>query len=438
MKEITTIGKARLQSFFDAGTFVELGAHICRPCMKTEAEGVVCGYGSLGGRLVFAFSQDSAAMKGALDGRHADKILRTYEKALSVGAPIVGFFDCAGAVVFDGAAALAGYGKLLSTVSAASGEIPQIAVISGTCAGSMASVAALFDFTVTIRGASRLYVSSPALVGDEVGSAEYAYEKGNAARIADSEIEAFATVKQLLSYLPDHADQGVPALETADDPNRALALAGRTTAREAMEAAVDTGTFFPLYGGLGESATVGFAAMGGVCAAVIALDGEMDLASVSKMSRILSFADRMGLPVVTFVNCCGIADSAVEEPAMASALAALAAVQAEGDAPRVTAIVGDALGAGFIFGGSRALGADMVLALPDTEIAAMTARSAVAFLWNDRITPELSREALEAEWRETNARPEAAAADGEVDDIIAPAELRARLIAALFMLVYEE
>lgn len=438
MKETNTVGRSRLQAFFDAGTFVELGAYICRPGKETEAEGVVCGYGSLGGRLTFAFAQDSSAMKGALDGRHAGKIIRTYEKALSVGAPIVGFFDCAGAVVFDGAAALAGYARLLSIVSAASGEIPQIAVISGVCAGTMASVAALFDFTVTVKGQSRLYVSSPTLVGDEVGSAEYAFEKGNAALIAEDEAGAFATVRQLLSYLPDNADHGVPALETADDPGRALGLADRTTAKEALEATVDAGTFLPVFGGFGENATVGFAAMGGVSTAVIALDGELDLAAVSKMNRMLSFADSMGLPTVTFVNCKGVSASAAEEPAMASALATLAAVQAEGDAPRVTAIVGDALGAGFIFGGARSLGADMVLALPGTEIAAMTARTAVAFLWNDRITPELSREALEQEWRETKATPEAAAADGEVDDIVASAELRARLCAALFMLVSEE
>lgn len=438
MKETNTVGKSRLQAFFDAGTFVELGAYICRPGKEAEAEGVICGYGSLGGRLVFAFAQDSSAMKGALDGRHADKIVRTYEKALSVGAPIIGFFDCAGAVVFDGAAALAGYGRLLSIVSAASGEIPQIAVISGVCAGTMASVAALFDLTVTVKGASRLYVSSPTLVGDEVGSAEYAFEKGNAALLAEDEADAFATVRRLLSYLPDNADHGVPAVDTADDPARAVALADRTTAKEALEASVDTGSFMELFGGLGEAATVGVASLGGVSTAVIAIDGELDLAAVSKMNRMLSLADCMGLPTVTFVNCKGVAASAAEEPAMASALASLAAVQAESDAPRVTAIVGDALGAGFIFGGSRALGADMVLALPGTEIAAMTARSAVAFLWNDRITPELSREALEQEWRETRAKPEAAAADGEVDDIVAPAELRARLCAALFMLVSEE
>ena len=433
MKDVNSVAARRLKAFFDSGTFVELGAYISRPGAVDTAEGVVCGYGAMNGRLVFAFAQDSSSMKGALDGRHADKILRTYEKALSVGAPVVGFFDCAGAVVFDGAAALAGYGKLLRTVSEASGVIPQIAVISGTCAGTMASVAALFDLTVTIDGVSRLYVSSPTQVGDTVGSAAYAYEQGNAALLAKTEEEAMATVRTVLSYLPDHADHGIPALESADDPAR-IALNGRTSAKEAMSAAVDAGSLCELYGGYGAPVTAGFATMGGMSCVALALDGELNLAAISKLTRLLSFADTFGLPAVTFVNCVGVAADAAEEGALAQALAALAAVMAEGTAPRVTAIVGDAVGAGFIFGGSRALGADLVLALPETEIAALTARSAVAFLWNDRITPELSREALEQEWRETKATPEAAAADGEVDDIVAPAELRARLIAALYML----
>lgn len=434
MKENNTAGITRLKSFFDDGTFVELGAYIRRPGNEESLEGVVCGYGSLGGRLVFAFAQDSSLMKGALDGRHAEKIVRTYEKALSVGAPIVGFFDCAGAVVFDGAAALAGYGTLLRTVSGASGEIPQIAVISGTCAGTMASVAALFDMTVTIKEKSRLYVSSPALVNEEIGTAEYAFEHGNAAILADTEGEALVAVKKLLSYLPDNADHGIPAVATADDPSRALAIGSRTTAKEALGAVVDAGSFYEVFGGFGENAVVGFASMGGISTVMIALDGEMDLAAISKMNRMLSFADDMGLPVVTLVNCKGVAANALEEPAMASALASLAALQAEGDAPRATAIVGDAVGAGFIFGGSRALGADLVLALPDAEIAALNASAAVAFLWNDRITPDVTREALEKEWRETRATAEAAAATGEIDDVVSPAELRARLIAALLML----
>ena len=425
----------RLKAFFDDGTFVEIGAYISRSGVTGDAEGVTCGYGSLCGRLVFAFAQDSSLMKGALDGRHADKILRTYEKAMAVGAPIVGFFDCAGAVVFEGAAALAGYGKLLTAVSTASGVIPQIAVISGTCAGTMAAVASLYDFTVTVKGASRLYVASPTQLGAEIATAEYAFEKGNAALLAENEADAFAKVAQLINYLPDHAEHGTPALETSDDPNRRLAMSDRTSAAVALAAAVDAGSFTELYAGYGEAVKVGFASLGGVSSAVVAMDGELDLASIEKIDRMMSFADAMDLPAVTFVNCNGIKQNAEEEPKLAAALAALARTLAEGTAPRVTAIVGDAIGAGFIFGGSRALGSDMVFALPGTEIAALTARSAVAFLWNDRITPELSREALEEEWRNTNATPEAAAATGEVDDIIDPAELRARLIAALFMLI---
>lgn len=434
MKDVNSVAAKRLKAFFDGGTFVEIGAYISRPNAADTAEGVVCGYGSVDGRLIFAFAQDSSSMKGALDGRHADKIARTYEKALAVGAPIVGFFDCAGAVVFDGAAALAGYGKLLRAASDASGVIPQIAVISGTCAGTMAAVAALFDFTVTVEGASKLYVSSPTQLGEDQSSAAVAFEKGNAALLAADEQAALGTVRSLLAYLPDNADHGIPALETADDPGRVALAADRTTAAEALAAVVDAGSFFELYGGCGSAVKAGLATMGGMSSVALALDGELDLAAIAKMSRMLSFADVFGLPAVTFVNCSGVAADAENEPALAQALAALAAVMADGTAPRVTAIVGDAIGAGFIFGGSRALGADLVLALPGTEIAALTARSAVAFLWNDRITPELSREELEKEWRETKATPEAAAADGEVDDIVAPAELRARLISALYML----
>ena len=180
--------------------------------------------------------------------------------------------------------------------------------------------------------------------------------------------------------------------------------------------------------------TAALATLGGVSTLALAIDGELDLDSVIKMRRMLDLADALGMPALTLVNCEGVAADAAAEPRMARELAQLARVLAEGTAPRVTAVVGAAIGAGFIFGGSRALGADLVLALPAAEIAALSAKAAVAFLWNDRITPELSREALEQEWRETRATAESAAATGEVDDIVAPAELRARLIAALLML----
>lgn len=429
MKNEKTIGKERLLAFFDAGTFVELGAYICRPG-SDDTEGVVCGYGAKDGRLVFAFSQDPSQMRGALDARHAEKIALTYQKALAVGAPIVGFFDCAGAAVFDGAAALAGYGTLLSVAAKASGKIPQIAVISGVCAGTMASVAALFDLTVVIKEKSLLYTASPSLVGEEIGTAEYAAANGNAACIAENEQQAFAVVGKLLSYLPDCAGGNLPTC-AIDDLNRALAIGDGVSAADALAASVDAGSLTALYADFSDTVTAGLAFMGGIPCAVIALDKLLTLSGAKTVARLLAFAESFRLPTVTFVNCEGVAQE--EQPELALTLAALAKALANSTAARVTAIVGKAIGAGFLFGGAKTLGADMVYALPGAEISTLTAKTGVAFLWNDRITAEVSREDLEKEWRDA-ACPEAAAAQGEVDDIVAPAELRARVLAALMML----
>ena len=432
MKNQETVGRIRLANFFDAGTFVELGAYVCRP-ESTNAEGVVCGYGARAGRLVFAFAQDSTQMKGALDARHAKKIADTYEKAMAAGAPIVGFFDCAGAVVFDGAAALAGYGTLLGAVNAARGVIPQIAVICGACTGTMAAVAASFDLTVVIEGKSRLYTTSPTLIGEEFGSAAFAAESGTAAVVADSEEAALARVGELLSYLPDRAHGNRPETNT-DDLNRALTLPEGASAKQVLEAMVDAGRFAPLYASYAEAVTAGFANLGGVSCTVIALDGWLSVDAVRKMTAVQALAGRMGMPIVTLVNCEGILPDADGEAQIAKALADLAGLMTRVRVPRVCAIVGAAIGAGFLFGGAKTLGTDVVLALPSAEIAAMSASAGVAFLWNDRITPECSRYELEAQWRAECASPEAAAATGEIDDIAAPEELRARVLAVLMML----
>ncbi len=427
MKENSSVARERLSAFFDAATFVELGAFIRRPGNVNETEGVVCGYGAVGGRLVFAFAQDASAMRGAVDGRHAEKIAKLYEKAMSVGAPVVGMLDSAGAVVFDGAAALSGYGVLLDTVASASGVIPQLALVHGACTGTMAALAALFDFTVVSEGAS-LYVT-----GGE-GSAAAAYAAGNAALLATNEQEAFAKLKALLTYLPDDNCSLAERLATGDDPNRVVALDTKTTAAAALSAVIDSGAFLELYGGCGSEVKVGFATLGDLPAALAAIDGKLTLNGVEKLTRIMRFADAYGMPLVTLLNCEGIAQDAANDLQLAKALARLARAESECDTARVTAIVGAAVGAGLIFGGSKTLGADMVLALPDAEISALTAKTAVAFLENDRITPTLDRAALEREWREKNATALQAASVGEVDDIIAPAELRARIIAALYML----
>ena len=229
---------------------------------ENENEGVVCGYGAVGGRLVFAFAQDESAMKGAVDGRHAEKIAMLYEKAVSVGAPIVGMFDSAGAVVFDGAAALSGYGVLLDTVASAAGVVPQIALVHGKCVGTMAAIASLFDFTVVTEGAS-LYVAN---------------EESNAAKAAAltaaNETDAFGKVKTLLSYLPDDNCSAAEAAVTGDDPNRAVALGAKATAEAALAAVVDSGLFLEVYGGCATEVKVGFATLGDQPCVVAAIDGK--------------------------------------------------------------------------------------------------------------------------------------------------------------------
>jgi len=404
-----SVARARLQAFFDQATFVELGAYVRRPTAPDEAEGVVTGYGAVQGRLVFAFAQDISAMKGAVDGRHAEKIAALYAKALSVGAPVVAMLDSTGVLVFEGAAALGGYGLLLRTVAEAAGVVPQIALISGTCKGTLATLAALFDFVVLDKQA-------PAPAGVQ------------AALIADGEAEAFDGIRALLRYLPD--DSISPALPASpyDDPNRALSLQDRTTAAEALAALVDGGTYLSLFGGAAPTVQVGLAMLGEISCVVIAADGMLDGCGAAKMTKMLSFADDFGLPVVTLLNCEGVAEGE------AAVLAALARTQSASTTARVTVIVGSAVGAGFILGGTRGLGADMVLALPDAEIAALSARTAVAFFYHEKITADVSREALEAKWKSEQATALAAAAQGEVDDIVAPCELRARVIAALYML----
>lgn len=432
MKDNQTVGRARLQAFFDSETFVELGAFVSRPG-TADAEGVICGYGAVAGRLVFAFAQDAGLMKGALDIGHADKIVAVYQKAMAVGAPVVGFFDCAGAVVFDGANALAGYGKLLSAAAGASGVIPQIAVIDGVCAGTMAAMAALFDVVVTVKGESRLYVTSPTLLEGEGGTAEYAAENGNAALLAGSKEEAADLVRDLLSYLPDAAGGNAPVVET-DDLNRALTNKSFASAFEALEASVDAGQFMELFASVAGNTRVGFCGMGGMSAVAIAVEGRIGVADVEKMTRAVSLANDFTLPTVVFVNCEGMEASVEGEAYMPAALARLTKLLVAAKAPRVTAIVGKAIGAGFLFPGACTLGADVVFALPDAEIAALTASAGVAFLWNDRIGNGVTREALEAEWRRDVSAPEVAASMGQVDDIVSPDQLRARILAAILML----
>ena len=432
-KKTYGVSKARLEALFDAGTFVELGAYLKRSDEQNEPVGVVCGYGAVQGSLAFAFVQDSGRIKGAFDERQAKKIASLYALAVKNGAPIVGVFDSAGAVIYDGVSALAAYGTLMKNISDASGIVPQIAIIDGVCGGAAAVAASMFDFVVTVKGSSELFVNAPFTVG----KADGASVMGLSAKDAESEAEAFAFAKELLATLPqNNAEAGCAVL--ADDLNRKVAISAEYDVDALLASLADGGRFTAVYRDYADNARFGFASFGGVVAGVIACDpkkkGILDIKIARAASKMISFCDAFSIPVLTLVDSEGLAVSNdAENAAFASELARLAMAYTSSECAKVTVVLGKAYGTAYTLLGSKSVGADLAFALPTACISVLSPEASVAFVWNNRVG-DVSREELEKEWSETCASAASACDAGEIDDLIEPSELRQRICASLLML----
>ena len=438
-----TDAMTRLLSLFDADTFVELGAYTKRSFHEVknsakdeEFEGVICGYGAVAGQPVFAFAQDKARMKGALDAAHAKKICSLYELAIKNGAPVVGIFDCAGADIFEGVAALAGYGKIMQAVSAASGVVPQVAWISGNCIGSFAAIAAMFDMIVQEADAN-LYVTSPALTG-----ADHAAVSAVTACVAESSAVAAGYVRHTLSFLPQNNTEGTIVENTADDLNRILANYDPDGDVRGLLSVICDNSDFCEIGAADQAPEIvtALTKIGGVRCGVLASNyaennGRITAIGARRAARFVAFCDAFSLPLVTLTNSDGFAVCADNESApFAADLAKLAAAYTKAENAKVTVVLNHAIGGAFTLLGSKSVGADVAYALETAEIGAMNAASAVAFAQNDQITTEVSREELEEEWKLALASPVAAASTGEIDDIISMPELRQRICSALLLL----
>lgn len=432
-----TKGRTEMLALFDPGTFVETGAFVRRKGEDRPYDAVLTGYGSVDGKLVFAFVQDSDRKAGALDAVGADKIEKLYEQALRVGAPVIGVFDSAGAVVLDGASALAAYGRLMKCVSTASGIIPQVALVEGVCTGMAAVIASMFDLTVTVRGASQIAFHGDALKGED--KTAYAETCGLTALNLDDEASALASIRGLVSLLPRN-NRDVSDVEPTDDPARPVPadqLTGVALVKALADHGTEEGQVVELYAGFAPEMVTALCRMGGRACGVIATDasvgdGKLTPKGARRAARMVSFCDAFSIPVVTLVNAAGVDNSAPREPAPAFGKLAKAYVTAT--TAKITVVVGKAYGAAFTLMGSRALGADLALALPKAEVSVLSPEKAVAFLMNQQITAEKSRQAVEAEWAEIMASPMAAAESGDIDDIVPAEELRARLSSALYML----
>ena len=432
--------REQIAKLFDRDTFVEIGAYTKRAFSdfvatdkSSEFEGVICGYGAIDGKLVFAFVEDSSRMGGAIDERHAKKITDLYNMAINNGAPVVGIFNSNGTDIFEGTSGLAAYGRIMSAVTRASGVIPQIAYVAGNCIGTCAAIASMFDIVVK-KDAATLYVSSPALTGENnAQDAIVSYCGG--------EQQCLGYIISLISFLPSNSSVGIRASEICtDNLNRKLGnLDFGGDALSIISVIADNSMFFELSHDYAPSVSCAFATIGGVKCGIVANsfsenEGRIDAPAARKVSKFVAFCDSFSIPIVTVVDSLGLAINNKNEQTFAPELAKLGMAYASSVCPKVTVILGHAIGAAFVLLGSKSLGADLVYATEDSEIGALSAASGVAFAWDKYITEEKSREELISEWKLTVSSPANAAASGEIDDIISINEMRARICSALLML----
>ncbi len=440
--------RERILALLDEGTFSEIGTYALRKNNEYDTEegleSVICGWGSVNGYLVYVFSQDYSRSKGAVSEAHAKKICELYRLALENGAPVIGIFDSAGAMIPEGVRALSGYASVMSMVSKASGVIPQIALVPGLCAGTSSVICSMFDFVIVTEKTSSLSLNSPFVINcSEAGTSAFALETGLASQVSENDFALCKEARRLLSYLPSNNKIGTIFDFDSENPNRKLnenVFAPSGDIHSLLEAIGDSRSFYEIGKEYGSSFVTGFLALGGNVIGVIATNGakdggKMTIQATRKASKFLSFCDNFCIPILTVVDSVGPdVSKEAEKSTYAAELAKLSSLYASALVPMVTLIAGQAYGIAYTILGSKAIGADVVYAFESSNIGPMSADSAVAFLWNDQIDGETSREDLEKLWDKTCGSPATAAASGDIDDLIPVSDARIRIAGAFEML----
>ena len=463
----TSAGR-RICSLLDESSFVEIGRYVTArstdfnmAAQETPADGVITGYGTIGGALVYVYSQDASVLGGSMGEMHAKKITGIYEMAMKMGAPVIGLIDCAGLRLQEATDALAGFGSLYMAQSMASGVIPQICGIFGSCGGGMAVSAALADFTLMEEKSGKLFVNSPnTLDGNykekcDTSSAKFQSEETGMVDFCGTEEEVLDQIRSLISILPASNEDDLSYDECEDDLNRVCegleGWAGDT--REALRAISDGHFFLETKKAYGPAMVTGFIRLNGVTVGCVAnrteiygengekekeLDGGLTSRGCEKAAEMVNFCDAFGIPVLTLVNVKGYQAVKCTEKKIAKAAAKLTYAYANATVPKVTVITGKAYGTPYLTMGSKAVGTDIVYAWPGAEIGMMDAQSAARIMYADEIAKAEDGAALLNEkadqYRALQSSPEAAARRGYVDDIIEAKDTRKRVIAAFEML----
>lgn len=427
--------RARMDIIFDAETFVEVGAFVGGEPDEDFCP-VVTGYGSVGGLLVFAFSQDYSRLHGAMGKTHAEKIRRIIKMAENAHAPLIGVFDSAGAKIEEGSDALAACGSIISAMSDVRGFIPTIAVVSGACGGAAAVIASMSDVIIVAKKTGSLYVvPSSALTDKTLGKPEKLAETGVSAITAEDDADACAKAAKLCAYFAGD-------MQSEDDPSRAFdssLLSGEEyDMHPVIENIFDAGSFTELYAERAPQMTVGLASMNSRVCGVIANNpavkgGKLCPGAAEKAIKLMRLCRSVSVPVVTLVDGVGVGTTDRIEINGAAEKFAELAYSYSACSGAVTAVLGRAYGSAFTLLGSKSIGADFAIALDRAKIAAMNPETAVEFL--GEVADESKVKITAESWTEKAASPLDAAKKGHIDDIVSAPELRARIAAALEMLI---
>jgi propionyl-CoA carboxylase beta chain len=450
--------RERLEVLLDPGSFVELDRFVTHRSsdfgladQKYLGDGVVTGHGRIGGRLVYVFSQDFTVFGGSLSEAHAEKICKVMDLALKNGAPVIGLNDSGGARIQEGVVSLGGYADIFLRNTLASGVVPQISAVLGPCAGGAVYSPAITDFVFMVRGISYMFVTGPSVVKtvthEEVdfeglgGADVHGATSGVAHFVHDSERDALAAIRTLLSYLPANNLDDPPLAASADPPDRRdealldIVPDSPTTPydmHDVIRRVVDDGAFLEVHRDFAGNLLVGFARLGGRPVGVVAnqpavLAGVLDINASLKGARFIRFCDAFNVPLVTFEDVPGFLPGVAQEHGgIIKHGAKLLFAYCEATVPKLTVITRKAYGGAYDVMNSKHVRGDYNIAWPTAEIAVMGPKGAVEILYKDQANDE-----REAEYREKFAHPYLAAARGYLDDIVDPRDTRPRLIEAL-------
>ncbi len=452
----------RIATLLDAGSFVEIGGAVTARSTdfnmqekETPADGVITGYGVIDGNLVYVYSQDASVLNGAVGEMHAKKIANIYDMAMKMGAPVIGLIDCAGIRLQEATDALNAFGNLYLKQTMASGVIPQITAIFGTCGGGLSVVPALTDFTFMEASKAKLFVNSPnALPGNNItkldtSSAKYQSENAGLVDGIGTEDEILTDIRTLVCMLPGNNEENASYDECTDSLNRlcdGIENAAEDTSI-ALSIISDSGVFFETKKDYAKDMVTGFIRLNGMTVGAVAnrskiyneksevtaqFDGSLSSDGAKKAAGFVNFCDAFNIPVLTLTNVTGFKACEYDEKNLAGETAKLTYAFANATVPKVNVVIGKAFGSAYVTMNSKSVGADMVYAWPTAEIGMMEADLAAKIMYAGADADTLREKT--AQYRQLQSSPLSAARRGYVDTIIEPDQTRKYVIGAFEML----